>query len=485
MNYNETSVFIGSRREVLWDDALVETSETTAELRVMHPVRREPVLVHDAPWEGDGCDYYNIVADDGLYRMYYLAWKMLDPAVTTHTVDRIRVAYAESRDGIRWEKPDLGLCAYNGSTKNNILLDDNFLDGSSFDNFFVFKDTNPACTDGERYKALFAWKGALWYALADDGIHFRRVAPITDKGFFDTLNTCHWDPYRKQYRLYVRSFHDYPEGDLNAGIRDIRVLTSRDFVSWTGPEPLEYPGSPDVPLYTNVVMPYYRADHMLVGFPTRYVERRSWTQNFDRLCGAERRKQRAAIHPRYGLTTTDCVFMCSRDGKVWTRNDEAFIRPGKENPYSWVYGDAYPTYGMIETPSDFPGEEQDLSMFVNVKHWSQEPAVLYRFTIRPDGFVSRHAGFEPKTLLTKPFVFKGERLYLNFETSALGYLFAEMTDKNGRPLEGYRSCELFGNALDRKVDFADDLKKLEGRAVRLRFTFSDADLYAYRFGEET
>jgi hypothetical protein len=75
-----------------------------------------------------------------------------------------------------------------------------------------------------------------------------------------------------------------------------------------------------------VVQPYYRADHVYVGFPSRYVEKKAWTPNFDQLPGVERRRQRMAVSPRYGLTVTDCVFMSSRDGFVSYR---ATYRPCK------------------------------------------------------------------------------------------------------------------------------------------------------------
>ena len=50
------------------------------------------VLVHDAPWEGDGCDFHCIVRDGDIYRMYYMAWQMLDPDATEHTRGAICVA---------------------------------------------------------------------------------------------------------------------------------------------------------------------------------------------------------------------------------------------------------------------------------------------------------------------------------------------------------------------------------------------------------
>ena len=56
-----SSIYIGSRREVFWDDSLIEISRTTAELTLHKPRIENIVFIHDAPWEGDGCNSYSII----------------------------------------------------------------------------------------------------------------------------------------------------------------------------------------------------------------------------------------------------------------------------------------------------------------------------------------------------------------------------------------------------------------------------------------
>ena len=60
---------IGNRRECFFDSYLIDEEKTTAERRIHAPQRRETVLVHDAPWEGNGCNYYNMFYDNGIWRM--------------------------------------------------------------------------------------------------------------------------------------------------------------------------------------------------------------------------------------------------------------------------------------------------------------------------------------------------------------------------------------------------------------------------------
>jgi hypothetical protein len=468
---------IGSRRELFWDEYLIDTGKTTAELKLHKLQAKEVVIDHNEPWEGDGCDFHCIFKDNDLYRLYYLGWETLDTDVTLHVPRPIVVCYAESKDGRNWIKPNLGICEFGGSKENNIILDHN---SAKFDNFSVFKDANPLCPENELYKGvgLDGNDHYLWCFTSADGINFSKKWRMTDNGRFDTLNIAFWDKYTNQYLCYIRDFHNVPGRDWNAGIRDVRWMVSKDFKSWTVPVLLDFGNGDDYPLYTNVIQPYYRADHMLVGFPSRYVEKKEWTPNFDQLAGADRRKKRMKVHPRYGLAITDCIFMSSRDGKKWKRWDEAFITPGLEHEYNWVYGDCYPAVGMIETANDLPHAPNELSMYTFEYHWSMIPAKLRRYTIRIDGFVSYNATYKSCRVVTKPFTFKGSRLSINFATSAVGYIRIKIIGQ-GKALN---SIEIFGDSLDRTVVFEDDdVASLAGKPVNMEITMSDADIYSFRF----
>jgi hypothetical protein len=170
--------------------------------------------------------------------------------------------------------------------------------------------------------------------------------------------------------------------------------------------------------------------------------------------------------------------MCSRDGKRWNRCDEAFMRPGPEHPANWVYGSCYPATGMIETKSDIPGADNEISMYAFDNHWMGIPAVLRRYTVRLDGFMSYHAPYRKKALVTKPFVYRGDRLFINFSTSARGYL--KLTLRCGD--ESLETCELFGDRADREVGFENgEASRFKGKPVVLEAGMRDADLYAFRF----
>ncbi len=463
---------LDSRRELFVDDFLIDRRDGI-ESRLQSPVPREVVLTHDAPWEGSGCGYHTIFRDGDVIRMYYIAADLTNADGTKLASRPAFACYAESRDGIRWVKPELNLFAFAGSTSNNIVWS-----SQQLDNFTPFKDANPDCRPEERYKAVSAGPGGLFAYRSADGLHWSRLVdrPILTKGAFDTQNNAFWDPIRKHYWCYVRDFHD--------GTRDIRVATSSDFRTWTEPQRLEFPDAPDEPLYTNQVRPYDRAPHLFLGFPTRYTER-PWSPSFDALPDPAHRKARMKFSPRFGTAITDGQFMSSRDGRTFHRRDETFLRPGPERRDNWLYGDGYQNLGLLETPSDDPTAPAGFSIYFGENLW-KGPARLRRYSLRIDGFVALHARRKEGELLTRPLRFRGNTLSLNFATSAAGHLRVEITDPAGHPLPGFTrdDCdEIFGDSLDRIVTWkaSRDISRLEGQPIRLRIRMSDADLYALQF----
>ena len=109
-----------------------------------------------------------------------------------------------------------------------------------------------------------------------------------------------------------------------------------------------------------------------------------------------------------------------------------------------------------------------------------------RAVLRTDGFVSASASSSGGELLTKPLVFQGTRLIINYATSAAGGVRVEIQDREGKPLPGFRlvdSRELFGDSVEQEVswDGGPDVSAIQGRPVRLRFVMKEADLYSFQF----
>ena len=101
-----------------------------------------------------------------------------------------------------------------------------------------------------------------------------------------------------------------------------------------------------------------------------------------------------------------------------------------------------------------------------------------------DGFYSWRADFAGGEILTKPMTFAGEKLSVNFATSAMGALRIRFCDLDGNDLEGYDSGTLFGDSIDRPVEFEKSLADLSGKPVRMKLNLWDCDLYSFCFEED-
>lgn len=440
---------IGSRRELFVDEHLIEKLDG-ARLVLHHPTTRHDTVDHDLPWEGNIPGYHTVFQDGDIYRLYYRGAQWDKRRKLAYEV----TCYAESKDGIEWTKPQLGLFEFDGSKANNIVWS-----GPGTHNFTPFKDANPACQPDERYKALGRHKGGLIAFKSPDGIHWSlvRETPVITKGAFDSQNLAFWDTVRHQYVEFHRGFR--------RGVRDIMTCTSEDFRTWSDPVWLSYPGSQPEHLYTNAIVPYYRTPHIFLGFPRRYMASRRGLKGEPGLC--------------------DGLFISSRDGLEFKRWAEAFIRPGPQ-PVRWLCRNTMTAWGILETKSHLPGAPNELSLYTSEGGRTTGDRRLRRHTIRIDGFVSVHAPLSGGRLLTKPIVFSGKELKLNFSTSAAGSIRVGIRDAAGAAIPGCElaACpEIFGDELERTVVWPEgkDLSALSGTPVRLCFELKDADLYSFQF----
>jgi hypothetical protein len=441
----EDAISLGSRRELFADPTLVGTLTGEAKLKLHKPKPQEVVLVTGEPWEGNTCAYYTIFQDGKIYRMYYRGshWDTKTKRATHPEV----TCYAESTDGVHWTKPNLGLYAFNGSKKNNIVWN-----GIGTHCFAPFKDANPNVNANAKYKALSRGrprgKKGLYAFQSADGIHWKLMhsEPVITEGAFDSQNLAFWDPARKLYVAYYRHFRN--------GRRDIMTSTSKDFLNWTKPVFLKITGSPQQHLYTNAVRAYPRAPHIKIGFPTRYIPKGS------------------QVEP---------TLMLSRDGLNFYRWEEPVIpmsapkdRAGNRSNYM--------TSGLLQ----LPGKKDEYSVYATEAYYTGPNSRVRRFTYRVDGFASVNAGSRDGELITKPLTFTGKSLSVNFQTTGKGSIRVEIQDGKGKPIPGFTAAEskpLTGDAIEQTVQWkpGSNLAALAGKIIRVRFVMKNADLYSLRF----
>ncbi len=457
---------IGSRLELFVDEFLIE-SMSGVRLRLHEPQYAGSVLRFNALWEGAFCGYGSVLCDNGIFRLYYRGW----PEQSSEQV----TCYAESCDGIVFEKPILGLCEVAGSLNNNVLLDG--FEYPATHNFSPFIDTKPGVPESERYKAVGGlFRSGLIAYVSGDGVRWRKLKlqPIITDGVFDSQNVVFWSEHEKCYVCYLRKWGrlTHPGGSSESTIiRTIGRTTSEDFRVWTPTELMQFGSTPYENLYTNQTIPYYRAPHVYLAFPMRFVP------DLRVLTSTQARKLGVVCGYRKGCA--DVAFMSSRGGLHYDRIFmESFIRPGMDYG-NWSSRAGQLVYGMVQT------SKTELSLYKQ-EHYAQSTSHIARYTLRVDGFVSVCAPYREGEFVTKPFVFDGDELVVNYSTSVVGYVRVEIQDDAGVAIPGHtlnEAIEIVGDEIERKVRWraGTSVSRLAGKPIRLKFVMKDADLYSLRF----
>ena len=175
-----TLIDIGSTKQLFVDDYLIESMTNTRQ--IMNPavkVLHNPIIRAERPWEGTHVALQNVIYDDvdQIFRMWYhpsrhVGRRQDDRIVMTDLYEGPRHAtcLATSEDGIHWERPELGLVEFNGSTKNNLLPPHSTMPElfppERRPGFQFFEDRHEKDA-GKRFKGLIRTFGAM--ALDPDG----------------------------------------------------------------------------------------------------------------------------------------------------------------------------------------------------------------------------------------------------------------------------------------------------------------------------
>lgn len=429
---------VSDRLELFVDDRLVERMEGV--IFFLHAPRAEPMSADSAL----PALYTTVILDNGLYRAYYRDYQSDYEGERYDGNPGETYAYAESDDGIHWRFPDLGLTSVQGTNGNNVILTQD-TDGRCH-NFSPFLDRNPRADPAQRFKAVAGVHptGGLYAYASADGIHWNRIQedPILtmDDFAFDSHNVAFWCVEEGQYVCYFRTW-DSQHGSL----RTISRSYSEDFIHWSEPVSLD-PNRPGEHLYTSNTQPYFRAPHILIALPTRFMPDRG--------------------------NSTDILFMAKRAGDLnYTRLfHEAFIRPGRNSSH-WGNRANYVALNVVPTGFD------EMSFY----HRNGN-----RYTLRTDGFISLRAGAEAGFWKSRPLTFTGNALEINFSTSAAGRLRIDVIDASPAATNGELLAQsewITGDAIDQTVSWAEapDLSSIAGKPVRLRVHMTEADLFSFRF----
>ena len=463
-NFKESNTIfnIGNQRELFVDHYLI-SKLVDAQLVLHEPKDEGEVLRFDKPWEGPFCGYFTMIKDGNKFRAYYRGTPKTGMDGNSGEV----TCYAESKDGIHWEKPAVRIYDIMGTLENNVILAN---DTPFSHNFSPFLDSKPNIPPDERYKAVAGVHDTgLFGFTSKDGVHWKKIgdSPIFTKGIFDSQNVVFWSASEDCYLCYFRTW----SGPEFTGIRTISRTTSKDFMHWSEPEKMDFGYTALEHLYTNQTHAYFRAPHIYIAIAARFMPNRQ-------VITSEQAVE-LDVNPSYFKDCSDVVFMTSRGGNTYDRTfTQGFIRPGigLEN---WVSRANYPALNVVQTGKD------EMSIYVQ-QNYAQPTAHLNRYSLRLDGFSSLRGSNVGGEMITKILTFDGKQLSLNFATSAAGFIKVEILDKDGTKIPGYeleKSKEIIGNEIEKIVTWKGnpDLGKLKGIPLRVRFVIKDADLFSMKF----
>ena len=482
-------VRIGNDKQLLIDDHVV--GERAGVSRVFNQSEKSianPILRGEKPWEGRMIYVGTVLYDEeaSLFKMWYWVLNMkyqVPPKPFAQYENLMKAAqyqesfslcYATSKDGLNWDRPNLGLVEFQGSTANNLLPPVN--DGKMHNYAGIIKDAHDP-DPARRYKAV-AWRPkdksgnfGVGVYFSPDGLHWTAgLGNPVIRETSDVHTLLGWDDRIGKYVAYFRPGMAQklapPAG--NGLMRIIGYSTSDDFEHWTPIVPALVPDDLD-PVDTQFYgMPVMKYEDMYLGFPWIF---------------------------RTNLITHVPQLVYSRDGLHFTRtplrND--FLPLGANG--SFDDGNAY-----VVRPFAHDGK---LWFYYTGTRWrgsydlfelgDEARDSVGLATLPLDGFASIEAGPNVGTLTTKPLVFKGGRLSVNLEASRKGYgideatsLRVEILDEDGKPISGFSLSEAepaTATEISQVMRWkgSPDLSVLAGKTVKLRFYLRNVKLYAFQF----
>ncbi|HEY3267788.1 MAG TPA: hypothetical protein VGM37_12730 [Armatimonadota bacterium] len=453
-------------RRLFLDATVVERSANLR--REFHAAERysgNPVIRRDKPWEGWGPYVYGTVLwDAGRLRMWYQCIGK----------DAADVCYAESSDGIRWTKPDLGIIEYHGSPRNNIVGIGGVCHIPS-----VIRVPEPASPDRRWAMYGFAWdrsrpewaSGVAAVAYSADGLRWNWKRAPEQLGLFATsdVTSFFFDPIRNRYAATWKT--------MNRRHRAVGVALSADGAAWTKPVTSPVLGADDLdPDATQVYgMPAFAYQGLYIGLPWIYHAR--WIK-YGRYASPEVMYEAQEGSAR----TVDVQLAWSHDLIQWTRTPERrpFLALGPDGAFDskMVYTARAPVivgdrlffyYGGYDTIHDDDAHAK---------------GAIGLATLRLDGFCSMAAGRKEGWVISRREVFNAPEVTINAKCGRGGYVAAEILDRNDRVIPGFsrRECVPFtGDSVRHTLRWktATFPRALADKDRKVRFILRNADLYAY------
>jgi len=445
-------------RYLLLDSRIIESTDNVElTVGVVKKDENNPLFREDKPWEPRFDNPYSSVIydeEEKIYKCWYSIFVKSDYEATPsdkrawldwHEGRRtFGLCYATSKDGLKWEKPELGIVEYGGNKKNNIVM-------YGYHGTTVIKD--PRDSDPKRrYKAIhpFNKKTLVWFS--PDGLNWEKhETGGMCRG--DTNQGVWWDEDLKKYVIITRAWGGAATTGRygRQGHRQKVRSESADFINWSKPEMAIEGLDLRMQIHDMPVVPHAGVYIGMVGL-------------FD----IEASKQW-------------CELAWSPDSITWHR-----IQPGRPLiPNGPVMGDY--DWGCIFASKPIIREDEILLYYGandgRFMAWRNGFFCLAR--MRPDGFAGyeQMAGGSNKTgsLRTKPVAVVGDSLCISADVAPSGFVKVTLLDKDDNKLaEG----ELVPKTVtDAEIKWKDgfSLKTLRDKDVKINFELRESKLFSFSF----
>lgn len=471
-------------RQLFVDGFLIEKTTLKAIPHEAKKYENNPVLKPETEWEKDGLPvacpkdggvWYD--EEEGVFKAWYEAGWLR------------HMCYATSKDGITWERPNLGIVG-----DSNIILpyewrglyyyhaDESYLRP---DSTTVWVDYE--CDKSQKYKLFLRNPSDVTspkigdpfpaiVATSADGIHFENFR--LTKGGMGDRSTAFYNPFRKKWAYSLRS------GEANTPVRVRKYWESDDFLS-AGEWELE-----NLPTWM-------KADEK--DEPNPYLGQKPQLYNFSCIAYESIIFGLCQLHfgpnnsecEKYGVPKiTELQPAYSRDGYHFSRPHRVSIVRASMYEGAWDRGYVQSVGGGLIVCGDemrlyytgFAGDKTRVNTdgAYNPEDWVKNGMYANGATgfatLRRDGFVSMDGKGE---LLTRTLTMQNKSsLHIN----AVGFVCVEILDESGTLLAV--SEKFCGDSTNAKLQFPDfEVQSLNGKNFRLHFKV-DGSLYAFGFADK-
>lgn len=225
---------------------------------------------------------------------------------------------------------------------------------------------------------------------------------------YDCHPSCFYDPFTKDYKLYLRS-------NVNYGVRHCQVTTSKDLLNWTPMKFITFDPEFNIEsdnYYSANCFPYPEADNIYIGFPPYFKHQTKNSKNSFIALAFSNNGYNWKI--KHKLITPEL----KEKGKITSFTVAGLILSNDQNEH-YFYEHRYRSKILPDKRPD-----------------------LFRYSIRRDGFTS----VESKDGYLVIEITFSKIIDLNFKTDKDGVMVIILSDKTNKTF--YQSPELKGNHLN-------------------------------------